>query len=219
MNVRRPVALVAAAALAVLALAGCAQQQPGAASQVGDATVTDRQVADGVAELQTQLSAIKGATFDQAAATQSVLTILTQNLVFDQAAAREGITITQGEIDNYLDGVIKASGGTRQSVIDNAASASQIPASQIDAIVRDNLIARELVTKIAPGVTDSNAQSKAFTDYMDKLTQQLGVQASPRFGTWKGFKLGPVPDDLSFVPADGTSSTTGGGLPVGQPVN
>jgi len=40
------------------------------------------------------------------------------------------------------------------------------------------------------------------------------VQVAPRYGTWNVFALGPVPDDLSFVP---TPASSGAGRPITLP--
>ena len=206
MNVRRPVAVAAAAGLAILALAGCAQQA-GTASSVGGQTVTDRQVADLVAEVQEQDAAIKGATFDEKTSTIAAVTMLTRHLVLQQAAAKEGITVTQGEVDKFLSDITTSQyGGDRQKLIDAIVASSAVPASQINDAARDQLLYNALIAKIAPGVTDQNAQSQAFSDYLKKFNAEIGVDVSPRFGTWNVFALGPVPNDLS-QPAGGASAS------------
>jgi outer membrane murein-binding lipoprotein Lpp len=215
-NVRRPIALAAAASLAVLALAGCSNQA-GVASQVGTQSITDRQVADDVAELQAQLARIPSAKFDEQTATATVVSTLTQNLVLQQAANDQGITVSQGDVDRYLANLETTNKTTFQALVDNAASGSNIPASQISDVVRANIIVSGLVAKLAPGVTDQAKQKTVFFDYLNKFSDQIGVEVSPRFGTWKNFALGPVPNDLSVVPTPSTSPSTGASAPAGSP--
>ena len=208
MNVRRPIALAVAAGLAVLALAGCANQA-GAASQVGSTTITDRQVADVVAEVKAQNAKVAGSTFDEKATTANVVAFLTQKQILEQAAAREGVTVSQGDIDRVIADGEAQLGGDRQKVADYIFTNVGLPSEQLDAYLRSTLLYSGLVAKVAPGVTDTTAQGKAAKDYLTKFTSEIGVQVSPRFGTWTGISVGPVPNDLSFDPnAKSSASAT-----------
>jgi len=204
----------AAVALAVLALSGCGTNQAGAASVVGDSVVTDAQVADVASETQTQLASVQGAAFDEKTATDASLTMQTRHLILAAVAAKEGITVTQGQVDAFVKNVVDTQfGGTQQGLVDDLVTKSNIPASQVQAAARDQLVYDALLAKIAPGITDQAAQSKALTGYMKPFVAELGVQVAPRYGTWNVFALGPVPDDLSFVPAAPASGSTPTPLP------
>jgi len=210
-RLRRTAAVVA---LAVLALSGCGTNQAGAASVVGDSVVTDAQVADVASETQTQLASVQGATFDQKTATDASLTMQTRHLILAAVAAKEGITVTQGQVDSFVKNIVDTQfSGKQQALLDSLVSQSNVPASQVPAAARDQLVYNALVAKIAPGTTDQTAQSKAFADYMKPFVDELGVQVAPRYGTWDVFALGPVPNDLSFVPAAPASGST----PTPQP--
>jgi hypothetical protein len=210
----RSTAAAVALALAVLALSGCATNQAGAASIVGDARVTDAQVADVAGETQAQLAGVPGTTYDEKAATTASLTMQTRHLILAAAAEKEGITVTQGEVDAFVKDIVDTQfSGKQQALLDNLVSQSNVPASQVSAAARDQLIYNALLAKIAPGITDQAAMSKAFTDYMKPFVSDAGVQIAPRYGTWDVFALGPVPDDLSFVPA----APPAGGKPIPLP--
>jgi len=204
----------AAVALAVLALSGCGTNQAGAASVVGDSVVTDAQVADVASETKTQLASVQGATFDEKTATDASLTMQTRHLILAAVAAKEGITVTQGQVDAFVKNAVDTQfGGAQQGLVDDLVTTSNIPASQVQAAARDQLVYNALLAKVAPGTTDQTAQSKAFTDYMKPFVAELGVQVAPRYGTWNVFALGPVPNDLSFVPAAPASGSTPTPLP------
>jgi hypothetical protein len=205
-NVRRPIAIAAAAGIVALALAGCANQA-GVASQVGSTSITDRHVADVVAQVQAQNDKIAGSSFDEKSTTANVVKFLTQAAILDQVAAREGITVNQGDVDKAISDSSAQLGGTRDGVAKYVFSQYGLPSEQLDAFIRANLIYADLVAKIAPGVTDTTKQSAAFQDYMTTFEAEVGVDISPRFGTWKGFTLGPVPDDLSVVPGASASAS------------
>ena len=205
MKVRRPIALAAAAGIVALALAGCANQA-GVASQVGSTSITDRQVADVVAEVRTQNDKVPGSSFDEKTTTANVVAFLTQKQILEQAAAQEGVTVSQGDVDKLISDAA-AQLGSRQKVDDTVFSNVGLPSSQVDAYVRYELLQSGLLAKIAPGVTDKTQQSKALQDYFTKFDAQLGVQVSPRFGTWTGTSVGPIPNDLSFDPKASASAT------------
>ena len=216
MSTSRLRSTAAAVALAVLALSGCATNQAGAASIVGGARVTDAQVADVAGETRTQLVSVTGSTYDEKAATTASLTMQTRHLILAAVAEKEGITVTQGEVDAFVKNIVDTQfSGKQQALLDNLVSQSNVPASQVPAAARDQLIYNALLAKIAPGITDQAAMSKAFTDYMKPFVADAGVQVAPRYGTWDVFALGPVPDDLSFVPA--APATDGKPIPLPNP--
>jgi uncharacterized protein YcfL len=210
-RLRRTAAVVA---LAALALTGCSNQA-GAASVVGDQTVTDTQVADVANEVQAQLVSIKDSTYDEKTATVASLTSQTRHLILQAVAAKEGITITQGQVDAFVKNIVDTQfAGKRQGLVDNLAAQSNIPASRIEAAAGDQMVYDALLVKIAPTATTDAEKSQAFTDYMGAFVDQVGVQVAPRFGTWNVFSLGPVPNDLSVSP---TPIGDGSGRPVTLP--
>jgi hypothetical protein len=202
-------------ALAALALTGCSASQAGAASIVGDQSVTDTQVADVANEVQAQVATVQGATFDEKTATIASLTSQTRHLILQAAAAKEGITVTQGQVDAFITNIVDTQfSGKRQGLLDNLASQASIPESRIDEAAEDQMIYDALIAKVAPTATTDTEKSKALADYMGAFVTEIGVEVAPRFGTWNVFSLGPVPDDLSFVP---TPVGDGSGRPVTLP--
>jgi uncharacterized protein YcfL len=202
-------------AFAALALTGCSASQAGAASIVGDQTVTDAQVSDIANQVQAELASIKGVTYDEKAATVASLTSQTRHLILDAVAAKEGITVTQGQVDAFVQNIVDTQfSGKREALVQNLVSQSNVPESQVGRAARDQLIYNALIAKIASGATTDEAKSKAFTDYMTAFTAEIGVEVAPRFGTWNVFALGPVPNDLSFVP---NPASSGSGRPITLP--
>jgi hypothetical protein len=195
---RRRTAVVLA--VAALALSACGNNPAGAASVVGGVAITDTEVATSVSDVQAQVAQVKGAAgASDATVTAAVVQNMTRHLLLDEAATREGIVVTPTEVDTFLATIVSGQfNGDHKALEQALAAQNHIPAGQINDAARDNLVLNALVAKIYTG-TDTAAQSKALLDYMDKLGADIGVAVSPRFGTWKDFTLGPVPDDLSTL--------------------
>ena len=208
MKLRRTAAVVAIPLLAGLALAACSTPSAGTAASVGGTTITTSQLTTTVDELKGQVTALEGASWDDAKATSRVLTDGVTYLLLDEAARREGITVTQGEVDKLVNDAIAANaGGDRAKFVENLA-ASGTPESQIPLAARAVIIKTALEKKLAPGETDAVKVDAAINAYLTKVADDLGVEVAPRFGRWDTeiSGLADPPNDLS-VPADLASAT------------
>jgi hypothetical protein len=203
---RRTALVRAVGAMALVGLlAACGNNPSGQAAVVGSATVSDADVAASVEELRAQVTADKNAapSFDEGAATVAVVDRKTRSLLLEEAARREGITVTQGEVDDLIQTTVDQQFGGDRTAFDLAiASQQNIPASDVSDFARDFLIQRKLGEKLAPG-GDQQAVSAALTKYLSDLSKELGVEVAPRFGSWDdaGVGLGPVSNDLSTLPS------------------
>lgn len=111
----RSARLVAVGAVAALALTGCgdAPVRAGAAAIVGDSRVTAEQLAQAVDDGLRDPGAQQLAA-DRPAFQREVLGRIVQGEVIDAAAARRGVTVTQGEIDEQYAAVERSVGGAEQ---------------------------------------------------------------------------------------------------------
>lgn len=201
MKLRRPA--VALVAVAAFALTACSQPSAGSAAAVGGTSISVAQLSANVEELKGQVTALEGANWDDAKATSRVLTDNVTYLLLDEAARREGITVTQGEVDTLINQAVESNaGGDREKFVENLA-ASGTPESQIPAAARAVLIRSALEKKLAPGETEALKVDQAVKDYLAKVADDLGVEIAPRFGRWDTeiAGLADPPNDLS-VPAD-----------------
>ena len=208
MKLRRTAAVVAIPLLAGLALAACSTPSAGTAASVGGTTITTSQLTTTVDELKGQVTALEGASWDDAKATSRVLTDGVTYLLLDEAARREGITVTQGEIDKLVNDAIAANaGGDRAKFVENLA-ASGTPESQIPLAARAVIIKTALEKKLAPGETDAVKVDAAVKAYLTEIADDLGVDIAPRFGKWdtETAGLADPPNDLSS-PGDGASAS------------
>lgn len=206
---RRRVARAAAVgtllAAVVIGVSACNARETGSAALVGTFRVTETSV-------NHDATAVLHAFKEQGAPAPATATLLqtlidraVDNELVAQAAKREGITITQGQIDTLID----QNGGRAKLNPDFATrDGLWLPPGQIDELARASLIQVALGNKLVPG-GDATAIGNAVTSYKAKLAQQLGVSVSPRYGAWdpKTLQISGQVDDLS-TPAVGQPLAT-----------
>lgn len=196
----------AGAAALVAVLAACANPLAGNAIVVGEQSVSDTELAAQVDEIRAlYLESTQQQPFEQGAVTASNVDRLTRSLLLGAAAAREGIVVTQGQVDDIIVQTVDSQfQGDREAFDLTLAQQQNVPPSQVDSFARDFLIQQKLGEKLAPG-GDTAAVSAALVTYLGDLGTELGAEVAPRFGTWvaKDVTLGPVPDDLSTLPGLG----------------
>jgi hypothetical protein len=218
--------LAAAAVAAALLLSACGagmgpvQSMPaGAASVVGDQSVTDATIADIATQVHDQIAALPGSKMPTAdVVTNAAVQRETQHLMLQAAGAQEGITITQSQIDEFIASFVKNQfNGDIKQLQAALVSQNYIPLSQVNEAAGDQLMYAAVLKKIAPTATSQDAIAKASNDYFGALSNQLNTRVSPRFGTWSIFGLGPVPDDLSKLPILTENGQPIGGVPAPAP--
>jgi SurA-like N-terminal domain len=199
---RRPRLLLAAASVAAVAIlvSACSNQQPGAAATLGDTRISEQTLS---AEVQAVLVA-KGqpaTSVDEALPPDMLGRLITIELV-DQLAAREGVVVTQGQIDEQLANYEGQAGD--RAAVEKVFIEQGVAPSQIESIVKLNTQAQELGIKLAPNGS-AEEQRQAVVDAVVALSEELDTTVSPRFGTWDAatISVGPAPDDLSAPPAVG----------------
>lgn len=179
-------------------LAGCAGLgQAGAAADVGPTQIASDTLAADVAAVQEQRG-IPAGTADSAL-TLSVLQRLIITELVEQAAAAQGISVTQGEIDTARS-ELEAQLGGRDALV-AAYLDTDVPEAGIPTQVELSLLVRKLGVALVPDA-DPNGQQQAVVQYVTGFGLQQGVEVSPRFGTWDpgALTIGPLPTDLSTTP-------------------
>jgi hypothetical protein len=216
LRTRRTSGAVAALAVVVaLSLSGCGSSQAGQAAVVGSQTVSDTDITSTVDSVHTQLLSDKtngaqnAVNWDERKATAAAVNRLTRRLLLAEAAKDQGITVTQAQVDDLIATTIKDSFQGDQKAFENALAAQYlVPADEIPLFARDVLITQGLQAKLAPGASATEATNK--TDaYLEQLGRGLGIEVSPRFGTWS-YKASTIddtlPNDLSVPQKSGASS-------------
>jgi hypothetical protein len=210
-TVRRPIrALLVAAGLAaaVVGLSACNPAEAGSAAVVGPTRVSEATIMQDAKDVLAQIEAQKAAP----PATDALLRELVQRQVdirlYNAAAKREGITVTQGQVEALI-----TQAGGRTNVENSFATADQqwVPASGVDDAARVYLIQQALAEKLAPGQS-ATAQATVLQKYFADLSKEIGVSVSPRYGSWDAAKVAVVApvNDLSSPAASPPASSSGG---------
>ena len=199
---RRLTALSAVLVVAVLGLSACDPKEAGSAAVVGGTRITETQLDANARDVTDRLHAAGADVPSTDQLLRAQLEVLVDTTLVEEAARREGITVTQGEVDE----LIQQAGG--RSTVEKQLLTQQnlwLAPDHVDALARSVLIQRALGERLAP-TGDSTAQSDAVTKYMGQLSDELGVDISPRYGVWDSSQLhiGTPPNDLSS-PASATS--------------
>lgn len=190
---RRLVATAAFTGVAALGLAGC-QTSPGAAAVVGNHRITDSQLTEHVrAALADPAFASK--VNNKAAFTRAELSSQIQLLLFQAAAARQGVNVTSQQVQAQIAQYVQQAGSRK--ALDSEAAAQGTPPSDLALNIEINMLVDGLARKA--GVADPTSQAAgqqvnqiAVQALVDE-TKKVGVRTDPRYGTW-------VPSHVSIEP-------------------
>lgn len=177
--------LAATVVAGLLVLTGCGSQS-GNAAIVGDQVISEREFSAVVAESIEIVEQVDG---DTTATTLGALTWLVRALLMDAIAADNNIVVTDAEVDQILDEAVAQVGVEELAV---GLAQQGIPPSRQEQYARSFL----LQNKISAILQDD---SNAFTQAIVAYSQDLGIEVSPRFGSWDVASASVVsgPDDLS----------------------
>jgi parvulin-like peptidyl-prolyl isomerase len=200
---RRTASVMVLAVLAGLVASACATPvKAGAAAIVGDQRVTTSSVEATSTSVQEQAEAedlgeLDGATLNRITVERAIRSLLTAEL-----AEREGVTVSQGEVDDYL-AQIDDEGQTDQLTLD--ALNNGVPSNEIRDEVHDFLLRQKVGEELVSGTGPEAEQERlaAINDAMIALAEETNVSVSPRYGTWDAETISVLPpeDDLSRLPS------------------
>lgn len=158
----------------------------GTAATVGDETITIASLQNEVIEFSESFEEPIPVTSDFGALQQEFLNRDISHLLLIEMAQREGVEITDADVDALFDSLVAQAGGD----LDPIRLEFRYTEDGIRRALQDELRAREL----QPIVGDIEPALAATAD-------DVGVEVNPRFGTWEG---------VSLVPGTGSISASAG---------
>ena len=194
--------LVATLILGVAVLSGCSDSPKlaGSAAIVNGEVIPASAVADRADKVRAQIQVTDPSLISEVPSliqiNQRAVDHFVRAALFEEAATREGIEITDRDVSAYRDEVF--SQYSKESIEAQLVSQNAVPADEIDNFMREILLQRALMEKLAPGAANQT-QFLAMTDYLTSLSAELGVELNPRFGTWDPENLISTPGDESLA--------------------
>ena len=187
--------------LCAVVLSGCATPvKAGAAAVVGDERVPTSSVEATTTSVREQaqeedLGELDGATLNRITVERAIRSLLTAEL-----AEREGVSVTEGEVDDYLArscaGRVSSSTSTHEH---------GVPSTELRGEVRDFLLRQKVGEELVEGTGPEVEQERgaAVSEAFVALAEEIGVSVSPRYGTWDAQTVSILPGegDLSRLPS------------------
>jgi hypothetical protein len=177
-------------ALGALALAGCAGVDSGQAAVSDAFRVSQAEVDAQVREVVGQVQQAPGDP--QAGVALGTAQRLVQDALTQAKAAELGVSVTEAEVQAGVAELRTQYGD--QATLEQAAAEANIPASQIDDFVRNRLLVERIGAELGGGVAEAGAA-------LGEYSQAVGVEISPRYGTWDPATLQIVPGSAVAEPA------------------
>jgi hypothetical protein len=168
--------LVATLILGVAVLTGCSDSPKlaGSAVVINGKVIPASAVAERVDKVRAQIQETDPSLISEVPSliqiNQRAVDHFVRASLFEEAVEREGVKVTDRDV----------------------------PADDVEGFMREIMIQRILMEKLAPG-EDNQTQFEAMTNYLTALSEELGVELNPRFGTWDPSNLISTPGDETLA--------------------
>lgn len=173
----QPVRWTVGVVLGALVLTACGTTKAGSAATVGDESLSEAAVATTAEEIDTVLTdAGLESALPADQVNQSIVALWIDAQVTDAIAEAEGITVTDGELDKFLEQFDEE---TRNRITAEGA----IPPSQLESAARTAILRQKLQPALAPDGTPEE-QSLALLTAITETSDELDISVNPRFGSW-----------------------------------
>lgn len=202
------------AALAALGVSGCQPVQAGAAATVGDERISTSALENTVEAVLAAQQRTQAGAPDEGQLQRSTLSRMIVGIIIGEAASREGVTVTRGEVDARIDQVRQQVGGTQQ--LRQALLQDGIRPADLPSLVEQSLAAEKIGEKLVPGAGQQvqiERQTRV-SQLLQQVSAGLDIEVSPRYGRWSAQQASVVPDfDELSQPPSAFAEQRGGGAP------
>ena len=187
--------IAGASVVLALGLSGCGSASPGAAAVVGDVRISESDLNERVEQVLRAQSRPMD-TASEALVVTTLDRMITTSLV-EQLASREGVSVTQGELDATIANYAEAAGG--QAAFEQILLEQDLAIEGVEDLFRVNILAQKLGFELDP-TGSPEAQTLAVLTAVSEFSTAIGTKVSPRYGTWNPAELtiGAVANDLSI---------------------
>ncbi len=207
---RTPVKMVAAALAAGAVLTACGPVKVGAAAVMSNDRISASTLSAQVSDLNKGIAQYKGRIqlqFEVAQAPQEVLSWLIRFRVRDELAARNGISVTPGQIQQARDQIEQSAVSQQtgaQVPLPALAVANGLPPDMITALARYTAIQTVLINRLDggkdPGTTSGrDAITTKFATSECRAAKALDIRINPQYGRldYSQYAVVAAPSDLS----------------------
>ncbi|MGH8825598.1 MAG: SurA N-terminal domain-containing protein [Jiangellaceae bacterium] len=197
--------LVAAVVAAAGLLTACDTETVGAAAVVGGDRISIRELQDQVREVAVSAPDGGEPIGDQAEVQQTLLERMIQHELIAAIGRDEGVDVTEAEIDAFID----------EQVLSQAPEGEIGPLLAQNALTQDTL--REFIRDqlVASALIDRFGGQEQFIEALTAKADEIGVEVSPRYGTWSGIALEPSSGSISEPAGGGPTAAEPTGTPAG----
>lgn len=194
--------VVATLILGVAVLTGCSDSPKlaGSAVVVDGKVIPASAVAERVDKVRAQIQVTDPSLVSEVPSliqiNQRAVDHFVRAALFAEAVSREGINVTDRDVAEYKAEVFEQY--AQETIEAQLVSQNAVPADDLDGFMREILVQRILMEKLAPGA-DNQTQFLAMTEYLTALSEELGVELNPRFGKWDPSNLISTPGDQTLA--------------------
>ena len=194
--------LVATLILGVAVLTGCSDSPKlaGSAVVIDGKVIPASAVAERVDKVRAQIQVTDPSLVSEVPSliqiNQRAVDHFVRAALFAEAVSREGINVTDRDVAEYKAEVFEQY--AQETIEAQLVSQNAVPADDLDGFMREILVQRILMEKLAPGA-DNQTQFLAMTEYLTALSEELGVELNPRFGKWDPSNLISTPGDQTLA--------------------
>ncbi len=194
--------LVATILVGVAVLTGCSDSPKlaGSAAIIDGKVIPASAVSERVDKVRAQIQVTDPTLISEVPSliqiNQRVVDHFVRATLFEAAVEREGIKVTDRDVAAYRDEVYAQY--AKETIEAQLVSQNAVPAYDVEGFMREILIQRVLMEKLAPGA-DNQTQFTAMAEYLTVLSEELGVELNPRFGKWDASNLISTPSDETLA--------------------
>lgn len=180
-GLRRRLAVATVALVATVSLTACDPDQLGAAAIVDGSVVSTDSLQSSA---RAYIAIVPDA--DRAQVQQRILERIILSRIIAKAASDNDVHVSKGAVAKQLDLFIQQTQSRRRLVMALASQNSVIvPPAYVDQWVRDQLLVRAIVTKLAAGEDPTTAAANdRGTSALTATAKTMKIEINPRYGTW-----------------------------------